>query len=433
MILIKHKNKNKKTKKHIIIKKRKTRLIIKKRKLRSINKNHSFIKANSFLQKYYVKSKYHLPMFHKIINKNGGGILTNLEEKEFYNNIITVAESPQNVAQNNVIIKKHIDKILEVAHNVVIKFEDKQGRDKKIKISGIDKFIHEILTNIEKYKEISITALNCISLQCVILFTELLRLRDEDKFKILPQNIDTYNKILKLEWDNIDKLVTWDKRYISTYDIDQDLTYDIDKYLQPNIFLSLLGELSLLQIIESYSKEIYICGVSIDYIYADGKCHNPYDFMDHDIIHKGIRGEMPSEVLEAESEFIEHIKSEYSKSNLEETRKKDLYKIVLLLFLIMHERGDEFNLNKTIIMDLNIENTFKNSYTFRCPGRFANIKDLGGLLPDEFKDEKKISSLMIPKICPYFADVCEVFNKEWNTFFKEFNNYENTKKTSSEA
>jgi len=249
----------------------------------------------------------------------------------------------------------------------------------------------------------------------------------------LPQNIDTYNKILKLEWDNIDKLVTWDKRYISTYDIDQDLTYDIDKYLQPNIFLSLLGELSLLQIIESYSKEIYICGVSIDYIYADGKCHNPYDFMDHDIIHKGIRGEMPSEVLEAESEFIEHIKSEYSKSNLEETRKKDLYKIVLLLFLIMHERGDEFNLNKTIIMDLNIENTFKNSYTFRCPGRFANIKDLGGLLPDEFKDEKKISSLMIPKICPYFADVCEVFNKEWNTFFKEFNNYENTKKTSSEA
>ena len=420
MILIKYNNK-KKTKKHIIIKKRKTRLIIKKRKLRSINKSHNFIKANNFLQKYYVKSKYHLPMFHKIINKNGGGILTNLEEKEFYNNIITVAENPQNVPQNVVIIKKHIDKILEVAHNVVIKFEEEQGRDKKIKISGIDKYIREILTNIEKYKEISITALNCISLQCVILFTELLRIRDEAKFNEHQFYKSEYEKLIVLEWDNFNIVI---KNYDFVY-----------KYNKPGIVLSLLGELSLLQIIESYSKKIYICGVVIDYTYADGMLQNPIGFMYHDTVHENNRqyfGEAEKENFEAEKEFIVHIKSEYSKLNLEQERLTELYEITLLLFLIMHEEtSNEYQLLKDKKTMFNVKNVFSSRLECKKPyinqwgahmggTRFVDINDLGGLLPDEFKNPEKTKILeeKYDYICRYLDKVCIVFNKEWNEFFK---------------
>jgi hypothetical protein len=404
IILIKHnnKNKNKNTKKN---------MISKKRKLHYMNKNDKIIKVNNFLQKYYVKSKYHLPMFHKIINKNGGGLLTNREEKEFYDNTIKLAESSN--SNNSVIIEKHIAKILKVADNVVEKFESGKNKGKTIKILEVDKTIPKILENIKNYKEytdISKPALNCITLQCVILFTELLRISDEEKFKKTQIFVETYDEIINIEWDDFNVVIK-SNEIINTYN-------------EPNVFLSLLGELSLFQIIESYAKDIYICGVTIDYIYADGKEHNPFDFMTHDLAHKYNRVEtkyLIQDNFDAETEFISHIKTEYSNSNSEK-RLSELYDIILVLFIIMHEGyGNENQLLKSNKNPI----TITAAESFSLLKDFEDINNLGGLLPDEFKnpEKTKIMETMYEEIGKYYDHICYVFEKEWNSFFKEYNTY----------
>ena len=462
MILSKKNNKNKKSNKHIINKKRKTQLT-KKRNI--LFKNHKIIKANNFLQKYYVKSKYHLPMFHKIINKNGGGELTEAENIEFYDDIINLVENTDPSVNKLDIIQKHIDKILEVADNVVKKFEETYSQTyhtfKKIN----EKTISEILENIKKNRKVNIdedkdknilTRLNCISFQCVILFTELVKLAELNKFHNsnhfdrvrsvsgIPFNI-YYNQIFKsdIDWDDYNIIIKDKNNLFNNY------------YNKPNVVLSLLGDLSLFQIIESYAKNIYIGGVAIDYINADGLKYTPFDFMNHDIlIHKEDREQNGAKKYNFKNEliFIQKIKSEDSNPDLEPKRRAELYKITLLLFYIMHEAPvyennlfsphNEKNISIPIKTDFKLENVFSQIKDgceialedTRSNGRhleslekersnqtrFFNIDDLGGLLPYEFKDVSKSCILREKQngeICTYLTSVCDVFNNEWNTFF----------------
>ena len=146
--------------------------------------------------------------------------------------------------------------------------------------------------------------------------------------------------------------------------------------------------------------------------------------MTHDLDHKYVRVEtkyLIQKNFEAETEFISHIKTEYSNSNSKE-RLSELYDIILVLFLIMHEGyGNENQLLKSNKSPMTI--TAAESYILFKD--FADINNLGGLLPDKFKNPEKteIMKTKYAEIGEYYNHICNVFEKEWNTFFKEYNTY----------
>ena len=222
----------------------------------------------------------------------------------------------------------------------------------------------------------------------------------------------------------------------------------LDKSQKPIIF-SLLGELSLLQIIESYANSIYLIGIVTDMAFADGNYYTPYEFMHHDLTHRSNRNIFDKNISINEIKFINYIKINTILTY------DDKYKIYIMLFILIHESVGDVILNKQYIMiesgksgksayeylltDLNTNflyyyiegtNTINSSWTD------ANF--LGGLLPedtfprvednlikkynsssDKFNMSKTIIEDKHVNIPEYLEGCAHLFIIEWNKCFSK--------------
>lgn len=468
MVLIKH-SKKIKSRKHIRLNKNKKRSFK--------NKKYKTIKSNKFLK--------HI----SILNQNGGDdVLTSNETNKYFSNIMSLLVSTNKKCIE--ILTEQIMKLYDVVFKCInfnfdieiendIEIEKIKNKHEHIEYLNTYKnkfyeYLQKIFYIINKDNEnkmiITLQIFNVISLQCVILLTEIVLFKDFYKNNAytysnmqkypIPTIITLYNNIKKIDWFNYETILL----FLKNYDESPEITDEMKRYfgflpndlvpvktnyscpiLESNnpIIYTLIGELSLLQILNSYAHNIYLIGIVTDISYADGRYYTPFEYMHHDIIHKQNRLRITNaeEGTKYEKKFINHLVE--NESILKRNHKLD--KITIILFLLMHESADEFILfNKTIEVEAEgdkiYDSLFNDSYLLNfirytthpvfiknkndnikmswkndnINMSWKNTKFFGGLLPKELfprKDNLITNPLQIPE---FLESAAKIFIKEWN-------------------
>ena len=257
----------------------------------------------------------------------------------------------------------------------------------------------------------------------------------------IPDIINLYNNIIKINWLDYDKIIL----HLQNYDDNPDISNRAKKFfgILPNILFNvkndnscpivendkpiiytLIGELSLLQILNSYAHNIYLIGIVTDMSDADGKNYTPFEFMHHDIIHRKNRLllDLDNKKTIYEKQFINYLINNQSIS------KDKLHKITIILFLLMHESLDENILFKKKIQANNYDTLFSESKTLTfikykiddnsINKSWTNTKFFGGLLPEDIFTRLNGEIMNSSQIPEYLESASTVFINEWNLFFE---------------
>lgn len=377
-------------------------------------------------------------------NKKGGGTLSLNEDKDYFTNIMSLTVSTY--FHCNRILKQQIMKL----YDVVLKCIGSRLLEKNhVKYNQFKSNLDTIFK--KDIEQMTLQIFNVMSLQCVILLTELVRFEDftkNNKYTYsnmskypIPDIINLYNNIIKINWLDYDKIIL----HLQNYDDNPDISNRAKKFfgILPNILFNvkndnscpivendkpiiytLIGELSLLQILNSYAHNIYLIGIVTDMSDADGKNYTPFEFMHHDIIHRKNRLllDLDNKKTIYEKQFINYLINNQSIS------KDKLHKITIILFLLMHESLDENILFKKKIQANNYDTLFSESKTLTfikykiddnsINKSWTNTKFFGGLLPEDIFTRLNGEIMNSSQIPEYLESASTVFINEWNLFFE---------------
>lgn len=270
-------------------------------------------------------------------------------------------------------------------------------------------------------KGATLTTLNIKSLQCVILMTEISKLTNPAKstMKDYPiKSIVSEYAALTVggHWDNYDHLYNLIKTgpyLLSRYKKLIGTSYPEADYCCPNFngarILVLLGEMTLLELVDTMADNIYLIGVTTEIEWADGHEYTPFEFMHHDLVHASNReygfGDFGIGMLSLERRFIDHIKGNPG--------AYDLDKLMIPLFLLMHElpMGEMSLLREQMNFPLSYESRIKDTFVGNLEN-WRNPKFYGGLLPEAVRGGSD------EEIIAYLDDCFTLLTKSWNTFFE---------------
>lgn len=209
--------------------------------------------------------------------------------------------------------------------------------------------------------------------------------------------------------------------------------------------LCYLGVMSLEELIESFIYCNYLVGVPDVIDHADGDLLTPFEFIHHDIIH------MYNIV------FIPHKLKKFYETKIKTKKtvdKKKYYKLLLMMFLIIHEipstvpEFEQFGISKEISMPyifsgflLNVGNWLDKTYFYELlPPEYRTDKErdlINTKIIDElrniqfyddlnkmFKTKKYNKSLekLIKNIINYLENSFKLFIDEWFQFIEETEN-----------
>ena len=268
---------------------------------------------------------------------------------------------------------------------------NKQIQDFKSKVQLISRGIDKVDTNY-------IGKLNIISLQFVILFTTICW---PDSNKVFESNLNDvhniYKFILSTNWTNYDALKV-------TLNDNRSKIFKKIYYIDDNTFLiTILDYLRLDEIINTYLDNIFICGVSTDMIYADGRYLTPFEFLEHDIIHSN---NYKWACFQRVNLDVENLKGFLHFVNTNpDFNKETKYSIKTMVFLLIHELFCDFfrqNLNEKYLYDEIASHLH----------RFKDIRDLGELIPKSHRQtpENPDSIEKYLKICvKIYIDALNMF------------------------
>ena len=339
------------------------------------------------------------------------------------------------------IVQKNIIDLYMVAIKVLESYNKSQTEDLYLDMS--EKLNNIMSVDISKP---DIPMLNIISLQCVILFTEILR-------KIYPTKAITHdpeitakyalNLYIELtrenKWDSyhyiyesIDNIQFIANPFTTTDKIKSAfsrLIYDKNhkkincNNLKNNILLVILGEFKLYEILVSLMNDIYLVGITTNMSWADGYYRTPFEFMCHDMIHASARetGYDNTNLIYSKS-FIEYIYINKDKFGQDMFDRDIFDQIVIILFIIMHENSEAFNILNEKQID--IGSIFYNLYVRieddpKYNWRWTDINYYGGLLPPDILINKYYEKNSIGN---YLHDAATRFTLTWNKFFKTYTN-----------
>ena len=262
----------------------------------------------------------------------------------------------------------------------------------------------------------NISMVNVISLQCIIFFTEILRKlypgkrTDMSNYNTMFNLPLVYKKLTDIEWDSYDDIY---KFIISSHNLrtialtntftDKWETINCSNLKNQMIFV-VLGELSLLEILNSLANNIFLVGITTNMEWADGSYYTPFEFMHHDTVHamNALAVRIQTRLSDI---FIRHLIL-----NQKQYEQAVFDKIILILFLILHENPHpqpDIELNSPIIDATGI-GIFE-SISFRLEN-WTNINFFGGLLPDKIFDNPN-------EIKPYLIDASTTFKNAWDKYF----------------
>jgi hypothetical protein len=262
----------------------------------------------------------------------------------------------------------------------------------------------------------NISMVNVISLQCIIFFTEILRKlypgkrTDMSNYRPIFNLPLVYKELTDIEWDSYDDIY---KFIISSYNLrnialtntftDKWETINCSNLKNQMIFV-VLGELSLLEILNSLANNIFLVGITTNMEWADGSYYTPFEFMHHDTVHAMNALDVRIQTRLSDI-FIRHLIL-----NQKQYEQAVFDKIILILFLILHENlhpQPDIELNRPII-----EATGKgifDSISFSLEN-WTNINFFGGLLPDKIFENPN-------EIKPYLIDASTTFKNAWEKYF----------------
>ena len=324
--------------------------------------------------------------------------------QEIYCSKAANAKFEDNIRQNMAIIFDATQKVLDDA---AIPAAAKAALNAKLaRIKGED-------------KGATLIALNIKSLQCVILMTQICKIVNPAKSTMAnypDESIAEEYAALTAggHWDNYDHLYNLIKTgpyLLSIYKTLIGKQYSKTEYCCPNLsgarILVLLGEMTLLELVDTMADNIYLIGVTTEIEWADGNEYTPFEFMHHDLVHASNReygfGNYGKGMLQLEREFIDHIKANPG--------AYDLDKLMIPLFLFMHELPRrEFYLLRKNISNLSYESTIKNGFVGKLE-YWRNPKFYGGLLPEAVREGSDEG------IIAYLDECFTLLKNSWNAFF----------------
>ncbi len=251
-------------------------------------------------------------------------------------------------------------------------------------------------------KPLSQQSLNVKSLQCVVIMTEICRVKEPGKpFSEypIPRINDEYNQIISIPYENYDILLSIIP-HLET----------IRLVLDPKYILVLLGEMSLLELVSTYANRQYLIGITTEMAYADGNYYSPFEFVHHDIIHGSNRefgfGDYNSEKvlshLKSFTDYLETLPSE-----------EEVYKISLALFLITHEIvRTEYILGRSKLSEDFSFRTLQKQFFIDDVKSWKNEKFFGGLLSEELRSKGE------EEIFNYLDECFKLLKQTWNNYFQ---------------
>jgi hypothetical protein len=280
------------------------------------------------------------------------------------------------------------------------------------------------LASIFRDKTVNLTSLNIKSLQCAALFTEILELQGKlpdpgfSKYRGGTGPIDLYKQIKKKP----SVLYTFEgmKAYIkSTGD---DWNYFLNDEEEggavccPNLrnknVCVLLGELTVEEIVRTFAKHIYICGLTFDMAYADGFHYPPLLFLHHDYVHANNRRRQVSEGSPIGYRRLEQFVDYLDSPNPLNQREKNA--CFLILFMTSHESGREEPYKRLPLLQLVGE-----GYVAWDGPRWRNKNDLGGLLVWYMGEGSADTVMAAPDgtIRSVLEEAGAILSEKWNAFF----------------
>jgi len=298
------------------------------------------------------------------------------------------------------IIAMNIDSLYQVTAKVVEYYKTKLPLV-YAKMKG--KLANIILKDISY---VTLPMLNIISLQCVILFTELVKITNP-----IESTMFSPDDFIKKLYNDLTKDDNWEIYEVIEEKVKQNnyLKNLVTEVCCPNLkkarILVILGELSIEEILKSLSDEIYFIGIVTKLTWADGAKLTPFEFMMHDLSHATIRSHNTYNNI-YEKQFIFHI-----------IKNKDIYgkkmdQMCIILFLIMHETP--FTITDKKILNDNIpESSMKfTDYILSEEVNWKNKYFYGGLLPKEIFENPDFNTTV-----KYIKDSFEILKIEWEKFF----------------
>lgn len=279
------------------------------------------------------------------------------------------------------------------------------------------------LASIFRDKTVNLTSLNIKSLQCAALFTEILELQGKlpdptfSKYRGGKGPIDLYKEIKKKP----SVLYTFEgmKGFLKSIREWTDFLNDEEEggaLCCPNLrnknVCVLLGELTVEEIVRTFSKHIYICGLTFDMAYADGFHYPPLLFLHHDYVHASNRRRQIYEVDPIGYRRLEQFVEYLDGPNPLNAKEKNA--CFLILFMTSHESGREEPYAKLPLTQLVGE-----GYVAWDGPRWRNKNDLGGLLVWYMGEGSADSVMAAPDgtIHSVLEEAGAILSEKWNAFF----------------
>jgi hypothetical protein len=253
--------------------------------------------------------------------------------------------------------------------------------------------------------------INIISLQCIILFTDICH-DSLIPFKVnINNSYNTYIKLFTGDWKNYSVM----KSYL------QDITisgyYNVlypSKTQELTYIIVMIKYFTLDEIITSFLDNIIFCGITLTNTYADSRYMTPFEFVEHDIVHGSNYQEICYERI---GQSKDNIKSFYDYCKIKNLNKSDMYCIKFMIFLLIHETWcDFFPTNQYECEKLNnniIFNAMTNTGLCKID-RFINLNDLGLTIPPDHRTDKE-------SIIEYLKLADNIYLRElsqWNELYR---------------
>jgi hypothetical protein len=331
-------------------------------------------------------------------------IILNSKEREDYMNRLKAMYGDTTEPNPNYdeMIRTNLDILQKTCNKILAKYTAIQIEEYKDRIINIFSYLDTI-------DKPSITTLNIISIQCVIFFTELVKIAHPELSTM--SNYAGGSEDIQRTYQLLTESKQWDKFNFVKEIMLADLLLKVlihREYTEielncPNLsrcrVLALLGNFSVYELISSLSHDVFLIGITTDLEMADGHKYTPFEFMHHDMIHAINRG-YNGYTIEYSKPFIKHVASI---DNIDA-----ITAINIILFIIMHESIDEYLLSERVLKLNDFSQIGPNFVS--CIEHWANIDHYGGLLPKTIFENKS-------KITPYLHSAYNILATEWNKYF----------------
>ena len=241
---------------------------------------------------------------------------------------------------------------------------------------------------------------NIFALQCVIVFTE--NCYDTTKpFEVNLNNIyNHYNDLKKAtNWKNYNSIkqeIIKIREFKSLYFAENGREYSTTNLGGIKILITPIKYFSLDEIIISYLDKKIFCGISYNFVWADGRKLTPIEFLEHDITHGNNYNGL---CFQRSSHSIENLKSFYDHAVTTISDRIRLYSVKLMIFLLIHETFCDFFPNKPLD-----EKSFDRQYMLRKEQILTSITSTGFCSTERFLNPNDLFEALPRRVRTVYTD-----------------------------